>query len=64
MFDEAHKYLTKNDALGDVIVDTVRQMRHLGMRVVVSTQSPQVLPAELLELVTIAVLHRFHRYSA
>ena len=35
-------------------------MRHNGTRVVVSTQSPLVIPPELLELVTIAALHRFH----
>ncbi len=30
------------------------------MRLVVSTQSPRALAPELLELVTVAVLHRFH----
>jgi hypothetical protein len=36
-------------------------MRHEGMRVAVSTQSPKVLAPELLELVSVAVLHNFHR---
>jgi hypothetical protein len=35
-------------------------MRHDGMRLVVSTQSPCALAPELLELVTLAVLHRCH----
>lgn len=35
-------------------------MRHEGMRVVVSTQSPLTMPPELLELSTIAVCHKFH----
>jgi hypothetical protein len=35
-------------------------MRHDGMRLAVSTQSPRSLAPELLELVTLAVLHRFH----
>jgi hypothetical protein len=30
------------------------------MRLVVSTQSPRALAPELLELVTVALLHRFH----
>jgi DNA phosphorothioation-dependent restriction protein DptH len=35
-------------------------MRHDGIRLVVSTQSPKALPPELLELVSIAVLHYFY----
>lgn len=35
-------------------------LRHDGMRVVVSSQSPKALAPELLELVSVAVLHRFH----
>jgi hypothetical protein len=60
VLDEAHKYLTTSDSLAHAVVSVVRQMRHLGMRVAISTQSPLVLPAELLELVSIAVIHRFH----
>jgi len=59
-FDEAHKYLEA--AAGDLchdVVRLVRQMRHYGMRVIVSTQSPQVLNPELLELSSFVVMHRF-----
>jgi hypothetical protein len=56
--DEAHKYFdTKakgGDGLANSIVDTVRLMRHEGIRVVVSTQSPLTMPPELLELATVA----------
>jgi len=65
--DEAHKYFdgrTKGgDGLANAIVDTVRLMRHEGIRVVVSTQSPLTMPPELLELATVAVLHSFHSYD-
>lgn len=60
VFDEAHKYLEGGDGLAHSIVDTVRLMRHEGIRVVVSTQSPLTMPPELLELSTVAVLHSFH----
>lgn len=65
VFDEAHKYLSGGHAgsgkeeLSASIVDTVRLMRHEGIRILVSTQSPMALPSELLELVTITVLHQF-----
>ena len=60
--DEAHKYMTgeKKDGLSEAIVNAARLMRHDGMRLVVSTQSPKALAPELLELVTLAVLHHFH----
>lgn len=35
-------------------------MRHDGLRLLVSTQSPRSLPPELLELTSVALLHRFH----
>ena len=35
-------------------------MRHDGLRLLVSTQSPLALAPELLELTSLAVLHRFH----
>jgi len=62
--DEAHKFMDGGaataDGLSDAIVDTARLMRHDGLRLFVSTQSPLALAPELLELVTIAVMHRFH----
>ncbi len=60
--DEAHKYMSgeKADGLSEAIVNVARLMRHDGIRLVVSTQSPKALAPELLELVTVAVLHHFH----
>ena len=63
-FDEAHKYLSSSggsarDELADAIVDTVRLMRHEGIRILISTQSPLTLPPELLELVSVTVVHHF-----
>ncbi len=60
--DEAHKYFDSRGSYGlaAAVVETVRLMRHEGMRVVVSTQSPTTMPPELLELSTVSVLHRFH----
>ena len=50
--DEAHKYMTgeKADGLSEAIVNSARLMRHDGVRLVVSTQSPKALAPELLEL--------------
>eukprot|EP00978_Attheya_sp_CCMP212_P001742 scaffold3574_cov49-Attheya_sp.AAC.6 len=61
--DEAHKFMdgtAANDGLSEAIVNVARLMRHDGMRLVVSTQSPKALAPELLELVSVAVLHQFH----
>lgn len=60
--DEAHKFMVgeKNDGLSNALVNVARLMRHDGIRLAVSTQSPKALAPELLELVTVAVLHRFH----
>ena len=58
--DEAHKYMTSGDGLSHAIVNLARLVRHDGLRLIVSTQSPLALAPELLELVTIGLLHRFH----
>ena len=66
-FDEAHKYLTPSsgggtggkDELSYAITNTVRMMRHEGIRILISTQSPLALPQELLELVSMTVIHHF-----
>ncbi|KAG5184480.1 hypothetical protein JKP88DRAFT_260647 [Tribonema minus] len=63
VFDEAHKYLgdtvggNAGGGLAGEMVNVFRLMRHQGMRMVISTQSPAVLPEEMLELVTVAVVH-------
>ena len=59
----------ESDALAREITDCARLMRHEGMRLVISTQSPKAMPEELLELTTILISHRFqsndwHAYLA
>jgi hypothetical protein len=71
-FDEAHRYMGmhgESDALAQEITNCARLMRHEGMRLVISTQSPKVMPEELLELTTVLISHRFqsndwHTYLA
>eukprot|EP01127_Copromyxa_protea_P000966 TRINITY_DN1089_c0_g2_i2.p1 TRINITY_DN1089_c0_g2~~TRINITY_DN1089_c0_g2_i2.p1 ORF type:complete len:675 (+),score=111.78 TRINITY_DN1089_c0_g2_i2:87-2027(+) len=60
--DECHKFMCgeSTDGLSNAIINAARLMRHDGLRLVVSTQSPKALAPELLELVTVAILHRFH----
>ena len=60
--DEAHKYMdgAVTDGLSAAIVNIARLMRHDGIRLIVGTQSPLALAPELLELVTVAIIHRFH----
>ena len=43
----------ESDVLSLSIVDVVLLMCHEGLRVAISTQSPKVLPPELLELVSL-----------
>jgi hypothetical protein len=71
-FDEAHRYMGlhgESDALAHEITDCARLMRHEGLRVVISTQSPRAMPQELVELTTVLISHRFqssdwHAYLA
>ncbi|THH33650.1 hypothetical protein EUX98_g521 [Antrodiella citrinella] len=60
--DEAHKYLSANkgnSGLTKSLLSLIRQQRHLAMRVIISTQEPTVVPAVLLDLCSVAILHRF-----
>lgn len=60
--DEAHKYLSAtkgNTGLTKALLSLIRQQRHLGMRVIISTQEPTVVPPVLLDLCSVAILHRF-----
>ena len=60
--DEAHKYFgassSPSDGFSSVIVETARTMRHEGIRLVISTQSPLTMPPELLELSSVVLCHR------
>ncbi|KAI9001330.1 hypothetical protein BD414DRAFT_474339 [Trametes punicea] len=60
--DEAHKYLSLHrgmSGLTKALVELTRQQRHLAMRVIISTQEPTALPPVLIDLCSIAILHRF-----
>ncbi|KAG1817521.1 uncharacterized protein BJ212DRAFT_1349680 [Suillus subaureus] len=60
--DEAHKYLSTNrgvSGLTKALLTLTREQRHLGMRVIISTQEPTVVPPVLLDLCTVAIMHRF-----
>jgi DNA helicase HerA-like ATPase len=62
VMDEAHKYITTSDgskALVNTILSLVRQQRHIGLRTIISTQDPTALPAALLDLCSLTVVHRF-----
>ncbi|KAI0470573.1 hypothetical protein GGR56DRAFT_659444 [Xylariaceae sp. FL0804] len=59
--DEAHKYMgdsAETQTLTNSLLATIRLQRHLGTRVVISTQEPTVSPM-LLDLCSITIVHRF-----
>ncbi|KDQ64690.1 hypothetical protein JAAARDRAFT_187994 [Jaapia argillacea MUCL 33604] len=60
--DEAHKYISAqkgSSGLVKSLLSLTRQQRHLGMRVIVSTQEPTVVHPIVLDLCNVAILHRF-----
>ncbi|KAF8586234.1 hypothetical protein K439DRAFT_1387349 [Ramaria rubella] len=62
VLDEAHKYLTSSGSssrLTESLLSVVRQQRHLGVRVIISTQEPTVVPATFLDLCSFIIAHRF-----
>ncbi|KAJ4298417.1 hypothetical protein N0V88_003447 [Collariella sp. IMI 366227] len=59
--DEAHKYMTESQectALTEALLATIRLQRHVGARVLISTQEPTISP-KLLDLCSVTVVHRF-----
>ncbi|KAF4463508.1 hypothetical protein FALBO_9673 [Fusarium albosuccineum] len=59
--DEAHKYMKESEesqTLTDSLLETIRLQRHLGVRVLISTQEPTV-STKLLDLCSMTVVHRF-----
>jgi len=42
------------------IVDVIRQMRHQGVSVLIASQDPPSLPAAIIELSSLVILHRFN----
>ncbi|KFZ79515.1 hypothetical protein ED92_19180 [Amycolatopsis sp. MJM2582] len=58
VFDEAHKYIDSPDLVAG-LVETVREMRHKGMSVLVASQDPPSVPISLIELSDHIILHKF-----
>lgn len=59
--DEAHQFMTDSGecrSLTDGLLKTIRLQRHLGARVIVSTQEPTISSA-LMDLCSITIVHRF-----
>lgn len=57
VFDEAHKYITESELIGQV-VETIREMRHQATSVVIASQDPLSLPRAVVELTSVLLLHR------
>lgn len=57
VFDEAHKYITESELIGQV-VETIREMRHQATSVVIASQDPLSVPRAIIELTSILLLHR------
>ncbi|KAJ5346958.1 uncharacterized protein N7506_000211 [Penicillium brevicompactum] len=59
--DEAHKYMTDTfaaKALIETFLTIIRQQRHLGVRIIISTQEPTISP-QLIDLCSLTIIHRF-----
>ena len=57
VFDEAHKYITESDLIGQV-VETIREMRHQATSIVIASQDPLSVPRAVIELTSLLVMHR------
>lgn len=58
VFDEAHKYIDSPDLVAG-LVESVREMRHKGMSILVASQDPPSVPVSLIELSDHIILHKF-----
>ncbi|KAI0444696.1 hypothetical protein F4803DRAFT_560720 [Xylaria telfairii] len=59
--DEAHRYMGETsdcEVLTNSLLAAIRLQRHLGARIVISTQEPTISP-KLLDLCSITIVHRF-----
>jgi hypothetical protein len=57
VFDEAHKYIDSPDLVAG-LVESVREMRHKGMSILVASQDPPSVPVQLIELSSHIILHK------
>ncbi|KAJ3123097.1 tetrahydrofolate synthase [Nowakowskiella sp. JEL0407] len=69
VMDEAHKYLNSSgaltavnssDRLTNTLLTMMRLQRHMGMRIVISTQEPTAIPSKMLDLANMFIIHRFN----
>ncbi|KAK5625704.1 hypothetical protein RRF57_001420 [Xylaria bambusicola] len=59
--DEAHRYMGDTsdcEVLTNSLLAAIRFQRHLGARIIISTQEPTISP-KLLDLCSITIVHRF-----
>ncbi|KAI1427704.1 hypothetical protein F5Y12DRAFT_791994 [Xylaria sp. FL1777] len=59
--DEAHRYMGETsdcEVLTNSLLAAIRFQRHLGARIIISTQEPTISP-KLLDLCSITIVHRF-----
>lgn len=49
---------TEADTLTNTLLSTIRLQRHLGVRIIISTQEPTISP-KLLDLCSVTIVHRF-----
>ncbi|MBW0526223.1 hypothetical protein O181_065938 [Austropuccinia psidii MF-1] len=62
LLDEAHKYLntsTGSAQLTHSITSLIRQQRHFGIRTLISTQEPTIIPSTMLDIASFILIHRF-----
>lgn len=57
VFDEAHKYISESELTGQV-VETIREMRHQAISVMIASQDPLSVPRSIIELTSILIMHR------
>ncbi|MGK4008380.1 hypothetical protein WMF31_37560 [Sorangium sp. So ce1036] len=57
VFDEAHKYITESELIGQV-VGIIREMRHQATSVLIASQDPLSVPRAVIELTSLLILHR------
>jgi DNA helicase HerA-like ATPase len=58
VMDEAHKYLGPRIPLTESILKYIRLKRHYGLRIILSTQEPDVLDHKVLSLCSAIIIHR------
>ncbi|KAJ3144039.1 hypothetical protein HK101_002870 [Irineochytrium annulatum] len=67
VLDEAHKFLAQKNEGSIPLIETlttlIAQQRHVGLRLLISTQDPTGVPVRILELTSTFILHAFNSPS-